>query len=244
MESQLFKSIKLNKKPSLKAQLKKNKKNFGRNNEGKITVRHKGGGQKRRYRKIIFEKKTFVGIVFSIEYDPNRNSDIASIFCYQQNKFFYVIAPKDLSVGNIIKSGSEAERKTGHSMQLGNIPVGCCIHNISFKKSIVAKISRSAGTYSVIIEKTKNHVEVLLSSGKKKHLPLESIGTIGIVSNELTFLTQLGKAGRSRWLGKRPTVRGVAMNPVDHPHGGGENKKSGKRKTPWGKSMNSRKNGF
>jgi large subunit ribosomal protein L2 len=124
-------------------------------------------------------------------------------------------------------------------MTLKKIPIGCCIYNVSLKYNGFSIMSRSAGTYCIIIKKSKTDVTLLLSSGQQKQLPLTAFGTIGVVSNGLVFLAELGKAGRTRWLGKRPTVRGVAMNPVDHPHGGGEGKKSGKRKTPWGKSMNS-----
>ena len=222
----------LAKKPILKVKLKKN--------SGKAITRNKGGGHKKRYRQINFNKMgNFTGIVYSIEYDPNRNSNIASIFNIKLNSFFYVIAPKDLGIGNIVKYGLEAERKVGHSMSLRLVPTGCCIHNVSFKPGSVAKISRSAGTYSVIIKKTDNYAQILLSSGAKKLLSLNAFATIGIVSNELFYLTNLGKAGRARWLGFKPTVRGVAMNPIDHPHGGGEGKKSGKRKTPWGKPISS-----
>jgi large subunit ribosomal protein L2 len=226
----------LAKKPTLKIKTNKLKKT-----SGKATTLNKKGGHKKRYRTINFNKtENFTGIVYSIEYDPNRNSNIASIFNVKSNSFFYVIAPKDLVIGNIIKSGLEAEKKVGHSMSLRLVPTGCCIYNVSFKCNSVAKISRSAGTYSVIIKKAEKYAQILLSSGANKLLSLNAFATIGIVSNELFYLTKLGKAGRSRWLGSRPTVRGVAMNPVDHPHGGGEGKKSGKRKTPWGKPMSSR----
>jgi large subunit ribosomal protein L2 len=225
----------LAKKPILKKNINKLKKN-----SGKITIRNKVGGHKKRYRQINFNKTAnFTGIVYSIEYDPNRNSNIASIFNIKLNCFFYVIAPKDLEIGNIIKYGLEAEKRVGHSMSLRLAPTGCCIYNVSLKPNGVAQISRSAGTYSVIIKKTEKYAQIVLSSGTKKTLSLNAFATIGIVSNELFYLTKLGKAGRARWLGLKPNVRGVAMNPVDHPHGGGEGKKSGKRKTPWGKPINS-----
>jgi len=223
----------------LKTKIIKLKKRIGKNNLGKITVRHKQNGHKKLFRQIFFKKVDFIGIVFNIQYDPNRNSNIASIYNIKKNNFFYVVAAKDLVIGNIIKSGFEANKKVGHINFLEQIPIGCCIHNVALKSNGLAKISRSAGTYSIIIKKTKTNVIILLSSGQQKKLPLNAFATIGIVSNELHFLNQLGKAGRSRWLGKRPTVRGVAMNPVDHPNGGGEGRKSGKRKTPWGKTMNS-----
>jgi large subunit ribosomal protein L2 len=225
----------LAKKPILKVKLNKLKKN-----SGKATIRNKRGGHKKRYRQIDFNKiENFTGVVYSIEYDPNRNSSIASVFNIKLNTFFYMIAPKDLEIGHIIKSGLEAEKKVGHSMSLRLVPTGCCIYNVSFTPNSIAKISRAAGTYSVITKKAEKYAQILLSSGARKLLSLNAFATIGIVSNELAYLTKLGKAGRARWLGLRPTVRGVAMNPVDHPHGGGEGKKSGKRKNPWGKPISS-----
>lgn len=196
---------------------------------------------KKKFRKIFFKNNIFTGIVFNLEYDPNRNAYIAAIYNLKLNSFFYVIAPKNIKIGDILKSGPEAEKKLGHTMTLGRIPLGYCIYNIALKKAGSAKFSRSAGTYSLIVQKNKHSVKIILSSGKYKNLPLNSFGSIGIVSNELKFLNKIGKAGRSRWLGKKPSVRGVAMNPVDHPHGGGEGKKSGKRKSPWGKPIKSPK---
>jgi large subunit ribosomal protein L2 len=226
----------LNKKPFIKKKIKKLINVSGRNNTGKITIRHKGGGHKQKYREINFFR-TFnsTGITTSIEYDPNRTSNIASIFDTTKKDFFYIIAPKNLKVGDIIKSGSNAESKIGHSLPISKIPIGSYIHNIAPKTNKPAQISRSAGTFSKIKEKTLEHATIELSSGEHRLISTKCYATIGIVSNELKFLTQLGKAGRSRWLNKRPTVRGVAMNPVDHPHGGGEGKKSGKGKTLWGK---------
>lgn len=230
----------LRKKPMLKSQLTGLKTSTGRNNSGKITVRHKGGGHKRKYREIDFYRtNTSTGIVSSIEYDPNRNANIASIYNIFENKFIYILAPKDLKSGDIVKSGSNAEPKLGHSLAIGKIPVGSYIYSVSTKISKPAQISRSAGTFSQITEKTLEHAKVKLSSGEQRFISSKCYASIGIVSNDLNFLTQLGKAGQSRWLNKRPTVRGVAMNPVDHPHGGGEGKKSGKGKTPWGKSVKS-----
>lgn len=239
MELQILK--KSTKKSTLKIKIKKFKKKLGKNNTGKIVIKHKGSGHKQKYRKINFKNINFKGIVYTIEYDPNRNCNIASIFNYKLNKFFYVLAPKNLTVGNIIKSGVESDKKIGHTMNLEKVPVGCCIHNVSFRPNSIAKIARAAGTYCTIIEKTKNFVTGLLNSGEKKKFSLKAFATIGIVSNELQFLNQIDKAGRTRWLGKRPTVRGVAKNPVDHPNGGGEGKKSGKRKNPWGKYIFSKR---
>jgi large subunit ribosomal protein L2 len=225
------------KKPFLKFKTKGSKNSSGRNNQGKITVRHKGNGHKQKYRKIIFNRsfKSF-GIVSSIEYDPNRSSNIASIFDFSKKKFYYIIAPLFLKVGTIIQSGSKTNKYLlGNSLRLSKIPVGSFIHNISLKFNKDAKIARSAGTYCLIEEKILNYAILKLPSNKHKYVRLNNYATAGIVSNELNFVLQKGKAGRSRWLNIRPTVRGVAMNPVDHPNGGGEGKKSGKGKTPWGK---------
>lgn len=222
----------------IKKKIKKLSKAAGRNNTGRITIRHKGGGHKRRYREInFFRTKISTGITVTIEYDPNRNAYIAAIYDISKKDFSYILAPKGLKVGDIIKTGSNAEPKIGHSLPIYQIPVGSYIHNISSKKNKPAQISRAAGSFSKIKEKSSKYVKIELSSGEHKLIPSDCFATIGIVSNELSFLTRLGKAGRSRWLNKRPTVRGVAMNPVDHPHGGGEGKKSGNGKTPWGKPI-------
>src|SRR6478672_4453441 len=230
----------LKNKPTLKSQLK-GKINFnGRNNSGKITVFHKGGGHKKKYRNINFKRfNECIGITISIEYDPNRNSNIAAIYDLIKKDFFYIIAPKDLKIGDIIESGSNVEATLGNSLPLTVIPVGSLIHNVSSKKGGHSTISRAAGTFSQLKEKSLNYAKIQLSSGKEKVISSQCYATIGIVSNELSFLSKLGKAGRSRWLNIRPTVRGVAMNPIDHPHGGGEGKKSGKGKTPWGKFVKS-----
>jgi large subunit ribosomal protein L2 len=226
----------LNDKPLIKKKLKKLSNTGGKNNSGKITIRHKGGGHKQRYREINFNRnKISIGIVTSIEYDPNRNAHIAAIYDISTKDFLYILAPKNLKIGDIVKSGPNAEPKIGHSLPLSNIPVGSYIHNISTRIGKSAQITRSAGTYSKLKEKKLDFVKIELSSGEQRLVPSNCYATIGIVSNDLLFLTQQGKAGRSRWLNKRPTVRGVAMNPVDHPHGGGEGKKSGIGKTPWGK---------
>ena len=197
---------------------------------------------KKSYRTLCFKLKNFSGIVYSLEYDPNRTSKIASIYNFETKKFFYTLAPNKIKIGDIIQSGSRAQsNKIGHTTVLEKIPVGTCLFNVSYKKNSLAKISRSAGAYSILIEKTKNFVLLLVNSGKKIKLPLKSFGTVGLVSNGLKNLAQLGKAGKLKWLKKRPIVRGVAKNPVDHPHGGGEGKKSGFKLTPWGKPQGSRK---
>ena len=226
----------LNKKPLLKTRMKGYKNSSGRNNTGQITVYNKGNGHKKRYREInFFREKESTGIVCSLEYDPNRNSNIASIYDFQNNKFFYILAPQDLVTGNIIKSGTKTKPLTGNSLPLEKIPLGNYIHNISIHKNQKSKIARAAGTFAKIEDILIDKAKLILPSKKTKLLPLNSFATIGVVSNELSFLIQHGKAGKSRWLNKRPKVRGVAMNPVDHPHGGGEGKKSGKALTPWSK---------
>ena len=228
----------LSKKPFIKSNLIKTKTSSGRNNSGKITIRHKGGGHKKRYRKLDFHRiMNSEGIVCTLEYDPNRNANIASIYNYVNEEFYYILAPKDLKIGDIIKSGKKAEVKIGHSLPITKIPVGSYIHNVSPRKNKKAQISRSAGTFSQLLEKTLKYAKIQLSSGEQRFLSPDCFATIGIVSNDLAFLTQLGKAGQSRWKNRRPSVRGVAMNPIDHPHGGGEGKKSGKGKTPWGKNV-------
>lgn len=226
----------LTKKPLLKKHIKGLKNSNGRNNQGRITVRHKGGGHKTRYRTIDFCRlSSATGIVCSIEYDPNRTANIAAIFDIFHSKFNYIIAPKTLKVGDIVKSGPNAETRTGHSLPISKIPVGSYIYNISSRPQNPSQISRSAGNFSRITEKTLSYAKTELSSGKLLLVSVNCYATIGIVSNEFTFLTKLRKAGQSRWINRRPTVRGVAMNPVDHPHGGGEGKKAGKGLTPWGK---------
>jgi large subunit ribosomal protein L2 len=213
----------------------------GRNNSGKITSFRKGGGHKQKYRNIdFFRTQNSVGIVTSIEYDPNRTANVASVYSISEKHYFYILAPINLNIGNIIKTGANAESKIGHSLSISNIPVGCCIHNVSPKIKKKAQISRAAGTFSSLIEKTSEYGRIKLSSGEQRLLSVNCFATIGIVSNEFNFLTKIGKAGRSRWLNKRPFVRGVAMNPRDHPHGGGEGKKSGTSLTPWGKPTKNR----
>ena len=225
------------KKPLIKNKIKGLINFSGRNNSGKITIRHKGNGHKKKYRKIEFYRQNdSVGIVIGIEYDPNRNANIASVHDLTNNNYIYILAPKNLKTGDIIESGSNIKPKLGNSLPIAEIPVGSFIYNVSINPRKPGQISRAAGTFSQLKEKYLNFAKIKLSSGKQKLISSTCYATIGIVSNELFNLTQKGKAGRSRWLNTRPTVRGVAMNPIDHPHGGGEGKKSGKGKTPWGKS--------
>jgi large subunit ribosomal protein L2 len=233
---------KLSKKSTLKKYIKGMTNNSGRNNSGRITVRHKGKGHKRNYRYIdFFRTKPSTAIVLSIEYDPNRTANIASIFDISNQKFSYIIAPKNIKIGDIVKSGPSAETKNGHSLPISKIPVGSWIYNISLNPTKPAQISRAAGTFSQLTEKTLNYAKIKLSSGKQRLISTECYTAIGIVSNEFTFLTKLGKAGHARWLNKRPSRRGVAMNPIDHPHGGGEGKKSGTGRTPWNKLTRGKK---
>lgn len=227
---------KLNKKSILKFLIIKNTNSAGRNNTGKITVRHKGSLKKRLYRILNFKNQTnLIGIVFSLEYDPFRTSNIASVYNIKDKSFLYILAPKNLKIGNIVKVSSNNEKKIGNFITLNQVPIGCPIYNISFKIYCISKLSRSAGTYSLLINRNQNKCEILLSSGTKIFLPINAFCNIGIVSNQYLFLKQLGKAGISRWLNRRPTVRGVSMNPVDHPNGGGKGKKSSKKRSPWGK---------
>lgn len=226
----------LAKKPVIKQQILGLKTGSGRNHSGKITVRCKGNGHKQKHRKINFSRIVkSIGVVASVEYDPNRNTNIASIYDFTKNRFFYILAPKNLNIGNIVESGFEAALYSGNSLPLFKIPEGSFIHNIALNLRKKAQLTRAAGTFAILKEKTMNYARIQISSKQEKFIPLECYATLGILSNESYFLTRLGKAGRSRWLNKRPKVRGVAMNPVDHPHGGGEGKKSGKRFSPWGK---------
>lgn len=240
----LLKNNLICKAPLLKKEIFKIKKVTGRNNKGKLIVRHKGGGHPKNYRKIDFLRTaSSIGIVTSVEYDPYRNSNIVAIYDFVKKIYYYRLQPKSLGVGSIIESGSTAKPFNGHTLPLSKIPVGSFIHNISLVKGKFAKLSRSAGTYSKLIEKSSTLAKIKLSSGETKIISNQCMATIGVLSNGELCLTKLGKAGRSRWLNIRPTVRGVAMNPVDHPHGGGEGKTSGGRKssmTPWGKPVRSK----
>ena len=229
--------------PLLKSSTKGFVKSNGKNNTGKITCYHKGGGHKRSYRiiKLLNQKYDISGIITSIEYDPNRSCFISSLFDSNWQRFFYTIACSNCSIGDIVKSGSNAELYIGHVLNLTDIPEGTFVCNISNNSFDVKKYSRSAGTYAILSEKTKTHCNIKLPSGKNKKLSLQGRATIGSVSTRSSSSLFSKKAGRSRWLSIRPTVRGVAMNPIDHPHGGGEGKKSGKKYTPWGKQTSLKK---
>jgi large subunit ribosomal protein L2 len=211
----------------------------GRNNQGKITIRHKGGGHKRRYRLIDFKRNLFdiKGIVNSIEYDPNRNCNIALII-YENGEKRYILHPEKLKIGDTIYSGKNYPTQIGNCLPLDNIPLGTDIHNIELLPGKGGQLIRSAGASAKILAKENNLVVLRLSSKEIRLFPKECCATIGRVSNSDIYNVVLGKAGRSRWLGIRPTVRGSVMNPVDHPHGGGEGRcPIGKPRplTPWGK---------
>jgi large subunit ribosomal protein L2 len=214
-------------------------KKAGRNNQGKITTRHQGGGHKRKYRIIDF-KRTKDGIpakVATIEYDPNRSANIALLH-YADGEKRYIIAPKGLKVGDVVTSGVGSDIKVGNAMPLINIPVGTVIHNIELKPGKGGQLVRAAGTEAQLLGKEENYVVVRLSSGEMRKILSTCRATIGSVGNEDHELINIGKAGRSRWLGRRPEVRGSVMNPVDHPHGGGEGRSPIGRKSPlspWGK---------
>ncbi|MEJ8546561.1 50S ribosomal protein L2 [Brevibacillus borstelensis] len=214
-------------------------KKAGRNNHGKITVRHQGGGHKRKYRIIDFKrnKDGIVGRVATIEYDPNRSANIALIN-YMDGEKRYIIAPHGLKVGDEIVSGPDVDIKTGNALPLANIPVGTTIHNIELKPGKGGQLVRAAGTSAQLLGRDGDFVIVRLSSGETRRIHNVCRATIGQVGNIDHELINIGKAGRSRWLGVRPTVRGSVMNPNDHPHGGGEGRAPIGRKapvTPWGK---------
>jgi large subunit ribosomal protein L2 len=212
------------------------KKSGGRNNQGRVTSRHRGGGHKRRYRIIDFVRNNGEAAeVIAIEYDPNRTARIALIRYPDMSKA-YIIAPDGIKVGDKIESSNEAEIRTGNTMDLSSIPVGTFIHNIELKPGKGAQIARSAGTSAQIVAKDERYCQVKLPSGEVRMILNTCKATIGIVGNIDHENISIGKAGRNRWLGKRPHVRGVAMNPVDHPMGGGEGKTSGGGHpvSPWG----------
>ncbi len=214
-------------------------KKAGRNNQGKITVRHHGGGHKKQYRIIDFKrnKDNVPAKVATIEYDPNRSANIALLH-YVDGEKRYIIAPKELKVGQILVSGETADIKVGNALPLANIPVGTLIHNIELKPGKGGQLVRSAGASAQVLGKEGKYVLVRLKSGEVRMILATCRATIGEVGNEQHGLVNIGKAGRTRWLGKRPTVRGSVMNPNDHPHGGGEGRTSIGRKSPmspWGK---------
>ena len=212
------------------------KKNAGRNNTGRVTVRHKGGGVRKKYRIIDFrrDKRDIPGSVESIEYDPNRSAFIALVL-YKDGERRYIIAPEGLKKGDSIVSSEKTDIQPGNSLSLTNVPFGTFIHNIEMKPGKGGQMARSAGTYAQLAGRVDGYALLKLPSGEMRKVREECFATVGVVSNSDHFNVSLGKAGRKRWMGIRPTVRGVAMNPVDHPHGGGEGKTSGGRHpvSPW-----------
>ncbi len=220
----------------------------GRNNQGRTTAYHRGGGHKRRYRMIDFKRRKFdvVGTVERLEYDPNRSAFIALIN-YDDGERAYILAPQRLAVGDKVVAGERVDVRPGNAMPLKNMPVGTIIHNIELKPLGGGKMVRSAGSFAQLVGRDTGYAQVKLASGELRIVRAECMATVGAVSNQEHSNRNLGKAGRKRWLGVRPTTRGVAMNPVDHPHGGGEGKTSGGRHpvTPWGvptKGYKTRKN--
>ena len=219
-------------------------KNGGRNNTGRITARRRGGGHKRSYRMIDFKRTKFdmVATVERLEYDPNRSAFIALIK-YEDGELSYILAPQRLGVGDQVVSGQQTDVKPGNAMPLSSIPIGTIVHNIELKPGKGGQIARSAGTFAQLVGRDGAYAIIRLTTGEQRLVLGACLATIGAVSNPDQANIKLAKAGRSRWLGKRPSVRGVAMNPVDHPHGGGEGKTSGGRHpvTPWGKPTKGRR---
>ena len=220
------------------------KRKGGRNNMGRITTRHQGGGHKKSYRIVDFKRRKW-GIpatVENLQYDPNRTAFIA-LLKYKDGEKAYILAPQRLAAGDTVIAGASVDVKPGNAMPLRAMPVGTIIHAIEMKPGKGAQIARSAGTYAQLVGRDGGYAQVRLKSGELRMIHQECIATVGAVSNPDHMNINLGKAGRKRWLGVRPTVRGVAMNPVDHPHGGGEGRTSGGRHpvTPWGKPTKGRR---
>ncbi len=216
----------------------------GRNNNGRITVRFRGGGHKQAYRVIDFKRSKFdaPATVERLEYDPNRTAFIALVK-YPDGALAYILAPQRLSKGDSVVAGENVDVKPGNAMPAGNIPVGTIVHNVEIKIGKGGQIARSAGTYAQIVGRDGDYVILRLNSGEQRLVHGRCMATIGAVSNPDEMNTSIGKAGRKRWLGRRPHNRGVTMNPIDHPHGGGEGRTSGGRHpvTPWGKPTTGKK---
>ena len=219
-------------------------KSGGRNNTGRITARRMGGGHKRVYRLVDFKRRKFdvPATVERLEYDPNRTAFIALIK-YADGTLSYILAPQRLKVGDTVISGERADVKPGNAMPLKNVPIGSIVHNVELKPGKGGQLARSAGTYLQLVGRDSGYAQLKLPSGELRMVRGECMATIGAVSNPDQMNINLGKAGRNRWLGQRPAVRGVAMNPIDHPHGGGEGRTSGGRHpvTPWGKPTKGKK---
>ncbi len=220
------------------------KKTGGRNNTGRITGPHRGGGHKQRYRVIDFKRRKFdvPATVERLEYDPNRSGFIALVR-YADGELSYILAPQRLKVGDSVVSGQRVDVKPGNAMPLGSMPVGTIIHNIELKIGKGGQLARSAGTFAQLVGKDAGYAQVKLSSGELRMVHAECMATVGAVSNPDQQNVNYGKAGRMRWMGFKPVTRGVAMNPIDHPHGGGEGRTSGGRHpvTPWGKPTKGKK---
>ena len=226
-------------KSNVKSLLAPVKKHAGRNSYGKITVRHHGGGAKRKYRIIDFKrnKDGMPANVIAIEYDPNRSANIA-LLAYQDGTKTYILQPEGLKVGDTVFSGAQADIKPGNALPLENIPLGTLVHNVEMKPGKGGQLARSAGVYAQLMAKENGFAQLRLGSGEVRMIPLNCKATIGTVGNAEHENIKIGKAGRKRWMGVRPTVRGVVMNPCDHPHGGGEGKSPvgmPSPVTPWGK---------
>jgi large subunit ribosomal protein L2 len=214
-------------------------KSGGRNNQGRISMWHRGGGHKRTYRLVDFKRRKFgvPGTVERLEYDPNRTAFIALIK-YEDGELAYILAPQRLAPGDTVVADERVDVKPGNAMPLANMPIGTIVHNVEMKQGKGGQIARAAGTYVQLVGRDAGYAILRLNSGETRMVPAECLATVGAVSNPDNSNVSIGKAGRSRWKGKKPVVRGVAMNPVDHPHGGGEGRTSGGRHpvTPWGKS--------
>lgn len=246
----------ISKYKAIKKLIKRYKEYGGRNNSGKITVYNRGGGHKQLYRLVNFKRNEKEGIVLGFEYDPNRCTFLAKLFNKNTNNYYYILAPSGLKILDKVISSTKSNNiiyKPGNSYCIKNIPIGSLIHNIELMPKRGGQLIRSAGTFAKILySNKKNFITVRLASGEHRLILLNCKATIGSISNENWRYTNFKKAGRSRWLNKRPKVRGVAMNPVDHPHGGGEGKTSGGRPsvTPWGlitkgqKTRSKKKNNF
>lgn len=220
------------------------KKTGGRNNTGRITAFTRGGGHKRRYRLVDFKRRKYdvVGTVERLEYDPNRSAFIALI-SYADGEKAYILAPQRLKAGDTVVAGEKTDVKPGNAMPLRNIPVGTIVHNVEMKIGRGGQLARAAGSYAQLVGRDQGYAQLRLASGELRMVRGECMASIGAVSNPDQQNVNYGKAGRMRWLGRRPSVRGVAMNPIDHPHGGGEGRTSGGRHpvTPWGKPTKGKK---
>ena len=223
-------------------------KSGGRNNMGRITARRRGGGHKRLYRLVDFRRRKWdvPAVVARLEYDPNRTAFLA-LLRYEDGELSYILAPQRLAPGDVVVAGERVDIKPGNAMPMANMPIGTIVHNVEMKPGKGGQIARAAGTYAQLVGRDAGYAQLRLSSGEMRLVRAECMATVGAVSNPDQQNIKLGKAGRRRWLGKRPAVRGVAMNPVDHPHGGGEGRTSGGRHpvSPWGKptkGMRTRRN--